>query len=284
MRSAVLAGGAARRFDARPKGLQTVGGRRILDAVVDTLTEATGARPLLIANDPEAVAWRSDLDVRADLRPGSASLGGIYTAVLAESSPVFVAAWDMPFLNPGIVRAVIAQASDFDVFAPESRGPRGLEPLSAVYSPTCADAIVRCVEAGQLQTTAFHDAVRVGRLPLREVVQTPRLLLQAGHALHRVVAEARHEIGGDGRIGMADMRLVIDIVDGCSYVERSRHRTHSLWHYSLIGIIELPERIRNQIAAYRAAPKLYRQREMMRVFEARLPVLDRRAHRRDQIA
>ncbi len=196
MRSAVLAGGAARRFDARPKGLQTVGGRRILDAVVETLTDATGTPPLLIANDPEAVAWRSDLEVRADVRPGTASLGGIYTAVVAGPGPVFVAAWDMPFLVPDIVRALITQASDYDAFVPESRGPRGVEPLSAVYAPTCANAIMRCIEAGLLHATAFHDSVRVGRLPLGQVerignpdelffnVNSPEELA-AARALHR---------------------------------------------------------------------------------------------------
>lgn len=196
MRSAVLAGGAARRFEARPKGLQTVGGRRILDAVVDTLTQATGAPPLLIANDPEAVAWRSDLDIRADVRPGTASLGGIYTAVLAGDGPVFVAAWDMPFLIPGIVRELITRGTDYDVYVPESRGPRGIEPLSAVYAPTCAEAIMRSIDAGRLHTTAFHRDVRVGRLPLSEVerfgnpdelffnVNSPEELA-AARALHR---------------------------------------------------------------------------------------------------
>ncbi len=138
MRSAILAGGAARRFEARPKGLQTVGGRRILDAVVDTLVKATGELPLLIANDPEAVEWHPDLVVRADVYPGTASLGGIYTALLAGDGPVFVAAWDMPFLPPDLAQA-------------------------------CAHPILQSIEAGQLHTTAFHDTVRVGRLPLATV-------------------------------------------------------------------------------------------------------------------
>lgn len=169
MRSAILAGGAARRFEARPKGLQTVGGRRILDGVVETLVQATGYPPLLIANDPEAVEWRPDLAVRADIYPGTASLGGIYTAILEGDGPVFVAAWDMPFLVPDLVREIIAAADDCDVFVPESRGPRGFEPLSAVYAPSCAEPVRQSIEAGRLHTTAFHDAVRVGRLPLAVV-------------------------------------------------------------------------------------------------------------------
>lgn len=169
MRSAILAGGAARRFEARPKGLQTVGGRRILDAVVDTLVQATGELPLLIANDPEAVEWHPDLIVRADVYPGTASLGGIYTALRAGDGPVFVAAWDMPFLPPDLVRAVIAGSGAFDAFVPESRGPRGFEPLSAVYAQACAHPIRQSIDAGQLHTAAFHHTVRVGCLPLAAV-------------------------------------------------------------------------------------------------------------------
>src|SRR2546427_9581890 len=37
VRAAVLAGGAARRYGGRPKGLVELGGRRILDRVVDAV-------------------------------------------------------------------------------------------------------------------------------------------------------------------------------------------------------------------------------------------------------
>ena len=80
-RGAVLAGGAARRYDGRPKGLLTVGGRRILDRVVDAVAEATGAPPLLVANAADAASWRPDLVTVPDIRPGCGSLGGIHTAV-----------------------------------------------------------------------------------------------------------------------------------------------------------------------------------------------------------
>jgi molybdopterin-guanine dinucleotide biosynthesis protein A len=57
MRSAVLAGGTASRFGGRPKGLEKVGGVRILDRVVEVVTVATGASPVLVANAPEAQQW-----------------------------------------------------------------------------------------------------------------------------------------------------------------------------------------------------------------------------------
>ena len=169
MRSAVLAGGASSRFGHRPKGLETVGGRRLLDLVIGAVLGATGSLPLLIANDPNAAEWRLGLEVTTDLVPGTASLGGIYTAVCAGTDPVLVVAWDMPLLTPGLLRALAAGAEGYDAFVPESRGPLGVEPLCAVYGPACAGPIRECLDRRQLHTTAFHDLVRVGRMPLAEV-------------------------------------------------------------------------------------------------------------------
>src|SRR5438105_11338971 len=134
MRGAVLAGGAASRYGGAPKGLLEVGGRRILDRVIDSVATVTGSLPLLVANAPDASSWRPDLKTIPDKRPGFGSLGGIYTAVAAGSQPVLCVAWDMPFVSTELLRALVAGAGAgrFDAFLPESSGRRGLEPLCAV--------------------------------------------------------------------------------------------------------------------------------------------------------
>src|SRR2546428_8362686 len=111
MRGAVLAGGAASRYGGVPKGLLAVGGRRILDRVVDSVHAVTGAQPLLIANAPGASTWRPDLKTIPDARPGLGSLGGIYTAVTAVPEPVLCVAWDMPFVPQALLRALIEGAT-----------------------------------------------------------------------------------------------------------------------------------------------------------------------------
>ncbi len=166
---AVLAGGGATRFEGRPKGLARVGGARILDRLVDVFGEALGAAPLLVANAPDAPTWRPDLRVVADVRPGMGSLGGIYTAVVEAPAPVVCVAWDMPFVTPGLVRALADGLAEWDAFLPESDGRRGVEPLCAAYGPACAAAIAASLEANDLRAIGFHRAVRVGRLPLEAV-------------------------------------------------------------------------------------------------------------------
>lgn len=173
MRGAVLAGGGAARFDGRPKGLLEIGGRRILDRVVDAMHEALGAPPLLIANAPDAASWRPDLRCIPDARPRMGSLGGVYTAIAAGPGPVLVAAWDMPFLERALLDALVAGAHDCDAYLPES-GARGhgsgaLEPLCAVYGPGCLAPIERAFARGDLAMISFHDSVRVGTLSLDRV-------------------------------------------------------------------------------------------------------------------
>ena len=169
MRGVVLAGGAASRYGGQPKGLIELGGRRILDRVVDAVQAAVGAPPLLVANAPGAAAWRPDLQTIPDARPGLGSLGGIYTAVVRGDGPALCVAWDMPFVTEGLLRALADGSQGFDAFLPESDGRRGLEPLCAVYGPACGPAIERQMAGGDLKAIGFHGLVKVGRLPLDQV-------------------------------------------------------------------------------------------------------------------
>jgi molybdopterin-guanine dinucleotide biosynthesis protein A len=168
LRGAVLAGGAASRYGGVPKGLLAVGGRRILDRVVDAVQAVTGAPPLLIANAADASSWRPDLKTISDARPGFGSLGGIYTAVAAEPEPVLCVAWDMPFVPEALLRALVdgATSGHYDAFLPKSSGKRGLEPLCAVYGPACRLPIERRLNDGDLKAISFHADVRVGILSL----------------------------------------------------------------------------------------------------------------------
>ncbi len=171
MRGAVLAGGAASRFEGRPKGLERIGGERILDRVVQVVQSTTGEAPLLIANAEEASTWRNDLQVVEDPIRECGSLGGIYTAVTAAEGPVLLVAWDMPFIPVTLLAALVKGAEAYDVFLPESGGRRGVEPLCGVYGPQCAPAIRERIHNEDYRAIGFHEAVRAGTLTRAEVEQ-----------------------------------------------------------------------------------------------------------------
>jgi molybdopterin-guanine dinucleotide biosynthesis protein A len=177
VRGAILAGGGATRFERKPKGLELVGGERILDRLVRVMTAALGEPPLLVANAPEAVGWRPDLRVVADVRPGLGSLGGIYTAVV-ESAPVVCVAWDMPFVSEPLIRALAEGLGRYDAMLPQSDGRRGVEPLCAAYGPACRAAIASSLDAHDLRAIGFHDRIQVGILSLDQVrrLSDPELL------------------------------------------------------------------------------------------------------------
>jgi molybdopterin-guanine dinucleotide biosynthesis protein A len=169
VRGAVLAGGAATRYGGKPKGLERVGGERILDRLVAALTAATGDTPVLVANAPDAGQWAPGLRVVTDPRPDCGSLGGIYSALTAGEGPVLLVAWDMPFVSVELLEALTAGASDFDVFLPESGGRRGVEPFCGVYGQACVEPVVRQLDDEDYRAVGFHAAVRLGHLPLETV-------------------------------------------------------------------------------------------------------------------
>ena len=165
----ILAGGGATRFGGKPKGLEVVGGARILDRLVQSMIQSLGEPPLLVANAPDAATWQPTLRVTPDLRPGLGALGGIYTAVAAAPAPVVCVAWDMPFVTPGLIRALAEGLARYDAVLPESDGRRGVEPLCAAYGPACLEPIAERLDAGDLRAIAFHPRISVGILPLAEV-------------------------------------------------------------------------------------------------------------------
>ena len=178
VRGAILAGGGATRFGGKPKGLELVGGRRILDRLVEVMSSALGELPLLVANAPEAIHWRTDLRTVPDVRPALGALGGIYTAVLEAPAPVVCVAWDMPFVSESLIQALAQGLQHHDAVLPQSTGRRGVEPLCAGYGPACSDAIAQSLAAGDLRAIGFHDRIKVGILPLEDVrrLADPELL------------------------------------------------------------------------------------------------------------
>jgi molybdopterin-guanine dinucleotide biosynthesis protein A len=197
----VLAGGLATRYDGRAKGLERVGGRRILDRVAAALADAADEL-LLVANDPAAGEWLPGVRVAADVRPRAGSLGGIHAALVHAGGPALVVAWDMPFVTAPLLRALRELGDDADAVVPESDSKRGLEPLCAFYGPACVPAIERRLDAGDRRVIAFYDDVRLRRLDAAAVARfgDPALLfLNVNSPAELALAEAHASTTDGGR-------------------------------------------------------------------------------------
>ncbi|MGQ0764341.1 MAG: molybdenum cofactor guanylyltransferase [Gemmatimonadota bacterium] len=164
----ILAGGRATRYGGRPKGLERVGGQRVIDRVAAALGPVTDSL-LLVANDPDAGGWLEGVPAAADVLPDLGSLGGIHSALVHAAGPVLVVAWDMPFASTDLLRALRALGESADVAVPESGSRRGVEPLCAWYSPACLAPIAKRLVEGDLRVVSFFDDVRVARLSAETV-------------------------------------------------------------------------------------------------------------------
>jgi molybdopterin-guanine dinucleotide biosynthesis protein A len=170
----VMAGGRNVRYGGL-KAFADVGGRRIVDRVIDAL-RFVSSDIVVIANDVAAYAPLG-LPIRSDEVSTGAALAGLLTALHWSAERgcegVVAVACDMPFANASLLQRLleVARAQNADLVAPESGGRRGIEPLCAYYRNTCAPAIERAIAHDDLRMISFHDDVRAVRLPLDEVLQ-----------------------------------------------------------------------------------------------------------------
>lgn len=212
---ALLAGGLSRRY-GKPKAFARVAGARIIDRALAALGEVV-RDVVVVANDTNAYRGLGP-PVRGDERAGNGVLGGIHAAlgwsVERGRDGALVVACDMPFLDPGLLRAIVARAGvgDADLVAPRSRGPRGVEPLCAWYGAACRPAIEAQLLREDRRVIGFWPDVRVARLPLERVLEhgePDRIFLNVNTPEDRERAEALASAaagaasGGDAQRGEA---------------------------------------------------------------------------------
>jgi len=164
----IQAGGKSTRMGGEPKALLDLGGRRIIDRVVDVMTAITDDL-LIVTNTPDLYASLG-LPMVPDTFPDGGSLGGIYSGLRAASgASAFTVACDMPFLSADVARLVVGRAPEADVVIPRTGGQ--LETLHACYAKSCLRPMEARLRAGRLRITGFFEAVRVLEIPEAEVAR-----------------------------------------------------------------------------------------------------------------
>jgi molybdopterin-guanine dinucleotide biosynthesis protein A len=167
----VLAGGSSRRLGGTPKGLEPVDGIRIVDRVAAALRDVT-VDLLLVANDADASRWLPGASLISDRHPGTGGLAGVEAALATGGCDALVVAWDMPFVTPAILRAILeaAAAHGADIVLPESDSPYGFEPFCAYYSARVLPSLSQFLERGGGAARDFIGrASRVHLLPAVDV-------------------------------------------------------------------------------------------------------------------
>lgn len=164
----IQAGGQSTRMGGDTKALMDLGGRRIIERVVDALDGVVDDL-LVVTNTPEVYAFLG-LPIVGDAFPGGGSLGGIYSGLRAASGEAaFTVACDMPFLKTEIVRLVVARAAEGDVVIPRIGGQ--YETMHAAYRKSCLPHMEERLREGRLKIVGFFDRVRVVEIGEAEVAR-----------------------------------------------------------------------------------------------------------------
>ena len=168
MTGVIQAGGKSTRMGGQPKALLELGGRRIIERVLDAVAPVVDD-VLIVTNTPALYAFLG-VPMVPDVYPDHGSLGGIFSGLTAAAGEVvFNVACDMPFLHSPVARLIVARAGEADVVIP--RVGEQLETMHALYAKACLPHIETRLMAGRFKIVGLFEDVRVVEIPEEEVAR-----------------------------------------------------------------------------------------------------------------
>lgn len=154
--AAILAGGQSRRM-GMDKALVLFQGKPLVKHVIERLPEVYDI--ILIARQPDQYAALG-IPVHADIVPDLGPIGGLRTALtLVQHDQVIVVGCDMPFINPLLLKKLLAMQTEnhADAVVPLWRGKS--QPLHAVYHRYCLPKIESALAAGTRRMQDLLDQI-----------------------------------------------------------------------------------------------------------------------------
>jgi len=159
----ILSGGLNSRFDGKNKAFMKVGGRRIIDRLLDIFSDLF-AEIIIVTNQPRHfLQW--DLTIVTDIFSVRSSLTGIHTGLFYMKNPYgFFSACDTPFLKKELVEILIEQIEQkIDIIMPETAA--GFEPLCAIYSKRCLKPAEDHLRANKVKIQWALRSSRIKHIP-----------------------------------------------------------------------------------------------------------------------
>ena len=150
----VLAGGKNLRL-GRSKALEVVGGKSLIERVVERLSPITDRLLIVTSQEQPELPVSREAEILLDTYPGKGPLGGIYTGLaVTQSLQNIVVACDMPFLNNELLGHMIGLLGDYDAVVPRLANGM-IEPLHTIYSKNCLERMKTRLNNDQLGITSF---------------------------------------------------------------------------------------------------------------------------------
>jgi len=153
----ILAGGLSTRYGEN-KALLQIGGVRLVERIVDEM-KAIFHRVILVTNQRRDFEYLK-LPMVEDLIKGLGPIGGIYTGLSNISGQAgFFVACDMPLLHRGLIRYMVEIIDHHGAVVPLVG--KWVEPLHAVYAPSCLTRIKALIDEKRYPVRLFYDQVSV---------------------------------------------------------------------------------------------------------------------------
>jgi molybdopterin-guanine dinucleotide biosynthesis protein A len=157
----IFAGGRATRLDGVNKALLDVGGRTIIDRILEALQPLVDEK-VLLAND-SSLEQHPQVRLVYDPRPHAGVLPALAAGLEAARGDICLAvACDMPFVSRQVFGGLLdlQRQEDADVVIPRTTG--FLEPMHAVYRrEPVLRAIRAALDRGEQRMTSYFSDVRV---------------------------------------------------------------------------------------------------------------------------
>jgi molybdopterin-guanine dinucleotide biosynthesis protein A len=171
----VLAGGLNRRFGGKIKSNAVVGGEKIIERIIKTITPVF-EEIIIVTNTPQEFAQFSGFIITKDHFLKVGPLGGIHAAMKASSKEsVFIFAGDMPFLDKELIINQIGfyNSSPSEALIPEINDK--MEPLHGIYKNLLSDRLEEYLSSEKdYAIRDFLEEVNVDYFRLRDSERTVR--------------------------------------------------------------------------------------------------------------
>ncbi|MBA4396021.1 MAG: molybdenum cofactor guanylyltransferase [Syntrophus sp. (in: bacteria)] len=161
MTGIILSGGENSRMSEN-KAFVVMDGERLIDRTLKIFRNLF--KDVIVVTNSPLDYLDLDATLVTDIYPGKKALGGIYTGLFYAACPhAFVAACDMPYLNPQFIVWMMQQAPAYDIVVPQT--PGGLEPLHAIYAKSCLPHMKRRIMQDRLKITGFYKGLKCLNIP-----------------------------------------------------------------------------------------------------------------------
>ena len=162
----VLSGGKNLRMGEN-KAFIKIGGIPIIQRTLDLFQHLF--QEIIIVTNEQELYVEFNAKIYRDLTPNGGALAALHTGLFYSSFPYsFAVGCDMPYLKESVIDYLVQRAEGYDVTIP--RTPDGLQPLHAIYSKSCMEAIERLMKEKRAKISDFFPSVRINIVGTSEIL------------------------------------------------------------------------------------------------------------------